>query len=586
MTAGRFDPQPFFAHPQAVAARVAAGELFGLLRRSIELPAQWIALVHRTAGDRAVVSGGGVLSSDGVEEVVFVRATPVELSLRVPEAGSSDGHACQATVMLRVAAIAEPSDLTGFAEEVLGSRRTATVADLARRMEPSVRAALQTLAANRSASDLVDGPAAATAGEALAVGLQGVCFSTGLRLDGEPGVRFESASLRESQRVARDAAIARSEHEAAVDLQGAIRRAQREHVDHLADLLKRLDELAVAAPTVTLGELIRTFTERQRGQIYEALFAATPALARTRWIVVSTGDEVLFYDPQSPSSLARRVPISGSAGQVRSVTAAFDRDGASVLLLGASTGVYRLPLDRSEPDLTVAVCDSPAVRGGFNAAAIQGDRILASHSELGLWSWSVRNPSEAEPLFPSMTRGAQAVRGLHVFEGSAYASVDDRAIRWRLDAAAAAPDRIFVGAGDTITALRATAIGLFAGTSEGDVVYWPTLQDGYPERLHGGGRRAVESIALTSAHGIHTLVFADTSLSAQARVVGDSFACRYEAGGQTIRRVAVAGDLLVGLNDLRDRLFLWTPGRPQQPAAIIPVAASTGRTIQDVCLLG
>lgn len=584
MTAGRIDVPSLLAQPQTVAARVAGEELFGILRRSFELPTNWLALVSRSAGQREVVADGTIAQGDGVDEVVLVRATPLELSWRVAEATSSDGHACGASASLCVVAIPEATELAGLAEAILGSRRTATLADLARRIEPSVRASLQTLAANRTAADLVDGPAAATAGQALAAGLLAVCFSTGLRLDGEPAVSFESPSLRTAQRVTRDAELARQAHEAAVDLQGAIRQAQREHVDHLAELLQRLESLAQATPTVSLGELIRSFSERQRGQIYEALFAASPPQSATRWIVVSTGDELLFFDPKSPAAASRRVTVAGSVGQVRSVTISRDGDGA-VLLLGASTGVYRLPLDAQAPDLVLSVPDAPAVRGGFNAAAVHGDRLLASHSELGLWSWCTRGDGRPQALFPSITRGAQAVRGLQVLDGCAYASVDDRAMRWRLEGDAGAPDRFFVGAGDTITALRATPIGLFAGTSAGDVVHWPELQEGYPERLHGGGRRAVESIALTSTEGIHTLVFSDTSTAARAFVVGDTFSCRYEAGGQTIRRVAVAADLLVGLNELRDRLFVWPVGHPRQPAAIIPVAAATGRTIQDVCLV-
>ena len=77
----------------------------------------------------------------------------------------------------------------------------------------------------------------------------------------------------------------------------------------------------------------------------------------------------------------------------------------------------------------------------------------------------------------------------------------------------------------------------------------------------------------------------DTSLCVRAQVLGDSFICRYEAGGQTLRRVEVADDLLVATNDLRDRLFCWTPGKPANPKVTIPISRISRQSVQDFCLV-
>ena len=68
-------------------------------------------------------------------------------------------------------------------------------------------------------------------------------------------------------------------------------------------------------------------------------------------------------------------------------------------------------------------------------------------------------------------------------------------------------------------------------------------------------------------------------------MLGDSFTCRYEAGGQTLRRVEVAEDVIVATNDLRDRIICWHPNEPARPYANVGVAQMTGRSVQDVCLL-
>ncbi|MFQ5495393.1 MAG: hypothetical protein ACE5EX_08435, partial [Phycisphaerae bacterium] len=353
--------------------------------------------------------------------------------------------------------------------------------------------------------------------------------------------------------------------------------------------------------------------------------------------VVAAGDELLFFDPADLDSPTRRLTIQGDAGSIRSIQAADGDDGRPILLLGAATGVYRLPIDRAEPDLTLLVDPAPQVRGGFNAAVTVGDRVFASHSELGLCEWRVGEPDNPTPRFESLTRQAGAVRGVHFFDGDLLCAIDDRIIRWPADGTTDKPAHIYSGSTSTITAVRPTSTGLFVGNGDGDVLHYPrdgdrsaqeaplgasvssatpaersappagsdgsgtagppvatghkaTLEAGStrtskPVRLHTGTNRPVESLWLLTTHGVRRLVYTDTSLHVHARVLGDTFACRYEAGGQTLRRVEVAPDLLVATNDLRDRLICWTPGRPASPSATIPVSRLCGRSIQDVCLV-
>jgi len=49
---------------------------------------------------------------------------------------------------------------------------------------------------------------------------------------------------------------------------------------------------------------------------------------------------------------------------------------------------------------------------------------------------------------------------------------------------------------------------------------------------------------------------------------------------------AVAGeDCLVGVGEGRDQLYIWRPGEPEAPAAMVSVGRLCGRSIQDVALL-
>lgn len=387
MSGGRFDPNNFFIHSDHVALHAAASELFGFMRATVALPPQWAALISRESGDFYVVRPGGSVRGDDAASVLFVRVSPIEILLNEDGLTARDRYQCQAQVRLRVAVLPERMELRTFYTSVLGSRRVAKLEAVARHLQPGVRDALVAVAAGHDAAALVGGTVADTVGRAVAEAANAACFSAGMTLQVTPTIRFESEALRQVQDTEQQALCRRAEHEAQRHIQEALEQAQGEHLDHLSALLTRLRDLSAASPGVGLPELLRSFNEQQRGEIYEAFFAAEKPASRTRWIVVAAGEELLYFDPDQTERPGRRLTVAGSAGPARSIQTVRASDGCLALLLGAATGVYRLPLDRAEPDLTLKVPGPPAVRGGFNGVACVDDRILASHSELGLLEW-------------------------------------------------------------------------------------------------------------------------------------------------------------------------------------------------------
>jgi len=616
MIAAKFDPEPFFQRTDNVALHVPASELFGFLKRSLDLPIQWAALISRTTGDHEVVRPGGSVSSDDAQAVMFVRVTPVDVSFVAENLASRDGFACKAEVKTRLAIIPERGEMLSFQQHLLGSRRVAQAEGLASYLQPSLHAGLAKLAAEQDAAALVDARTSDAVSTALADAVEPACFAAGLVLERRPTARFESSALRQVQQVQQTANARRAEHEAARQLDEALQKARTEHVDQLASLLTRLNELAAASPDVKLPDLLRTFSEGQRGQLYEALFATEEPTTRTQWLVVAAAEELLFFDPQALDSPSRRLKIDGEAGAARSVqmgtlpqeiplpsrgegrvggeseesehptlTPTHSLEGRGSLLVGAATGVYLWPIDLSTPEVTFLVSGASRIRGGFNAAVLAGDRLFATHSELGIHEWDLGEPTSGKPRFASMTAGAKAVRDVEFFDGDLYCSIDDRIIRWPVDDATDRPRHIYTGSDSLITALCPTADGLFAGNSDGDILQWPGGRDTEPEVLCRGQKRAAESIWLLSSHGVRRLIFTDTSHRVHAKVLGDSFECNYEAGGQTLRRVEVAPDLIVATTELRDRLICWKPGNPEKPFATVALASLTGRSVQDVCLV-
>ncbi len=585
MASTKFDPHKFFADPRVVAAVATAGEVFGFLSRKMVLPPGVAALVTRERGDHQVSPPGATLDGNDAAEVLFVRTTPVDLSWTEERIVSQDRFQATATINVQIIPVAERGELLGLRKEILGSNRKADAASLVRYLQAAVRQALTRGAEQRSMAALADAkdhePLVRAVGDAIGP----LCFEAGLVIDGPPDVRFESPTFRQVRQSQEQTARRRREHAARRQLEQAVETAQRQHMQHLEGLLDKLKTLADESPHAGLPDLLRTFSESHRGEIYEALFSASAGARATQWIVVAAADELLFYDPTATQSPARRVTLDGPIGPARSVQSLRGPGGDVRLFAGAARGVYELAADAEAPSATFRFADGIEVRGGVNSAAFAGDWVLASHSEVGLVRWPQDRPDQPQPLLEKLTRNAQAVRGVRFFDGRVYCSVDENVLVIDADQPTEETARTCRGSDAVITSLCPTPEGVYAGNADGRILFWPQDDPSAPQIVHSGSRRPAESLHLLTDGGINRLVFTDTSLAVHARVAGDSFACRYEAGGQTLRRVEVAADLLVATNELRDRLFVWKPNAPATPAATISVARQTGRHVQDVCLL-
>lgn len=587
MATGKLDLQRFFASPEAVAAVAPPDDLFGFLTRKITLPPGVAALVTREAGDQVVCAPGSQMTGEGATEFLFVRTTPVELAWTEERVVSADRFVANADVTLRVAAVARRGELQSFRRQVMGSYREADRDVLVRYLRSATRQTLTGCAEQREMEVLVDARDRQAVATAVADAVAGPCFAAGLTVDPSIDVRFESPTYRQVRLTKDQAARRRQEHQAKRQLEQALETAQHEHVDHLETLLGKLNDLARSSPEVELSDLMRTFSESQRGEIYDALFATSSDTLATQWVVVACGGELLFYDPASGDAPARSMTLSGEVGPVRSVQSRRGPDGVVRLLVGAARGVYEVGAESKGPAVVFSIDESIEVRGGVNSVAVVGDCVLASHSEVGLICWDRKSPTEPTLLLEDRTRNAKAVRNVQVQNGRIYVSVDGAVLVAEADNPTEAALRTYAGppsADRLITALCPGPDGLYAGNADGQILRWP-LEGGEATIIHSGSGRPAESIHLLTAGGITRLFFTDTTLAVHARVIGDTFTCRYEAGGQTLRRLEVAPDLLVATNEVRDRLIHWSPGKPAAPTGTISVARQTGHSVQDVCLL-
>jgi len=431
---------------------------------------------------------------------------------------------------------------------------------------------------------LIDAQTNVVMADEIANQLKGCAFSAGMKIERPVLVRFDCPVYRQVRRSRADAQRRREEFAATERIRKAAETAQERHAEHLSELLQRLQEQADRDPDVNMIDLLKTFPEADRGELYAAIFATAEKHADTRSIVVGSGSELLWYDPQALDAPTRRYTLPDIVGALRSVQTDLDPTGGRRLLIGAAGGVHELDPDANESPTTYRTGTDRETRGGVNAVTFAGERIIASHSELGLLAWQRGEDQPAERLFRDRTEDVTAVRAVRFSDGHLFFSIDNVVYRAgpNLDAGELA---VFTGSTAIITAVCPARDGIYAGNANGELLHWSTDAPAEPKVLSASRQRAAESVVMLDLGGMGRLFYTDTSLAVFARVVGDSFICRYEAGGQTIRRVEVAPDLIVATNDVRDRIICWNPGEPLKPYGVATVSRLTTHSIQDVCLI-
>jgi hypothetical protein len=213
--------------------------------------------------------------------------------------------------------------------------------------------------------------------------------------------------------------------------------------------------------------------------------------------------------------------------------------------------------------------------------------ILATHSQLGLLAWPLegREDEPAASLLPDLTRGATAVREVQAVAGRAWFTVDETL--WSLGMAGKdLPSPVpYAGSTALLSALSVTPERAYAGNVDGRVFAWDLGEPGSGRVVRGATGGPVESVDVVDVGGVDHLIIADRRAGLTALAVEDSYSRQYDSGVQVIRRAAAADDLLVAMNDNRDRVLVWDPRTPGRLMATIVIPHLTGQTVQDICLV-
>ena len=576
--ATRFDLDLLTRDPALVAQAALAEDVFSFLTRQIVVPAGCVALAFGESSQPALVSTGRTIEAGDVRELFFARICAFDLVYELDALRSSDGHDFSASATISVQLVPERTELEAFRKSVLGSQRRVRDDRLRQYCEDAVRTAAASLATSLTAEELIAPESWTAFDDILLDQFKPVGFESGLALGRDPRITFRSPSFIESRR--RDHAATLRQQRLAEDaaMQEAAARAREKHLAEVAEMLEKVKAMSRESGGLSIPELIKTFDPAQRGRLYHGLMATGKPLRRTEAVLVVAGDELLRFDPADMSKPVRRQALPGGAGPLRSVRIA-DENGT--ILVGARNGVHLIKNDDAEVR-TYLFDDRPDIRGGVNSAALFDGHIYATHSEVGLIQWPVGSPGEHRLCLEEITESSRAVRDIRLDQTQRlWFGVDQCVIGWR-PGDDAAPIRL--SAPCEVTAMLPARGDVTAGLKDGSVLRWLMADPAQAQTIRPATGDPVRSLAWLSGGGVGRLLIGDGRPHLDLHVLGDSYHGEYRCG-QNLRWGFATEDLIVGVNDRRDQLFVWRVDEPETPASGVSVGRLTGHSIQDAALL-
>ena len=574
MISAAFDINQFIRDTAAVARLVPASDLFPRSLRRIQLPPSCIALACTENHQPQLIKGGGWIDAETASEVMFVKTGPAFINYRISRLNSKDDFEFQAEVRIAVQVVPERTELALFRREVLGHSGRADISDLTRHCEETVRETLTAFAAQREAETL-SSPGSWTDFDAfLAERFNPLGFSSGLSLAADVRLTLDSPDFQEAKLAAVNQAdrAKRAESEAARRaLALETRRSEMEDLIKLIERARAADDPAHFLKTIQLMDAAR------RAETYGGLMGLSAQTSQTAAIVTVAGQELLWFDPSSPTVPSRRLELPASLGALRSVRLTADGERA---LVGARTGVHIVNLDDGMTQSYLFPM-SREPRGGVNAAALIEDKLYATHSEIGLVRWTISNADAAESCLADLTKGAKTVRDAQSQDGRLWFAAGPRVIAWNPKDP---PSAVTYLAPNDVQTLLVADGGVFAGLDNGAILRWPIGHPVDAEPLRPADGRAVHSLEWLGGGGAPRLLIADQQPYLTLQVLGDSYQAQYR-WRRGLRWGFAAEDLIVGVDESRDQLILWRSDDPHEPFATISIGRLTGQPIQDVGII-
>jgi hypothetical protein len=564
--------------PTLVAACVDADAVpHSFMSPAMLVPDNWMALIERADGRRRFVPGGEEPRPERDEIVLFVRKGQTAVPLFM-EGAAVDKHDVSVSGELLVRWEARNDELASLRRTLLDSGEL-TVAQLADRIiAGGAGNAVQRFVRESPAARLVHEDLREELLGALREGLKRFLFTTGMTLEGIQALRFESFSLNRKEMLERETAARLAGIESRALVEQAALTATERRLSHLTELLEKMKAAAGAGEGLQWRDLLPSLSPAERGRLLENLWRISPDRQVAAALVAVTGNDCLWFDPDRIEQPLRTLHLDDSLGGLRSVTYSPQRD---LLLVGAARGVWIVSAADGTITSSYTVTADEQPRTGFNTAAVAGDWLYASHSQLGVWAWPLGKPDAGEARYRPIAGTPRTVRAA-LPAGDRVLFAADNVVH--MLALHGEDHELSPPAPASIQCLALDGRTVYAGTTSGELVSMNIDRpDGWTplHRTVSG----LESIILRRWTDLLEMVIPAGSAGVHGIYPQQGIVARLMETAVPVRRVWASDDLLVALSENRDRLLVMAEDAADRNGREIPIGRMVGHSVQDAAIV-
>lgn len=554
------------------------------------VPDKWMGLAEHPDGRRRFVPAGETPRLSAADRLTLVRNRPIAVALHEPDCPAAGGHDIRATGEILVRWGAREDDLAALRRTLLHDDALTLARLAAALLDDGLRAALYAFIRTGDATALVGHD---VRDEALRFLLQDesvrrFAFETGLSIERIAKLDFHSEGLAHERAAQRDAQRRVERIQAREMVEQAALAATRRRLGDLAGVMEKLKAASAADSNLRWHDLLPALSPAERGRLLENLWRLTPDRRKTAAIVAVAGDKLLWIAPGAPDRIERQVSLPDDLGGLRCAIHCRQRDW---LMVGAARGVWALHAQSGEIAARFEVPGVEPPRTGFNAVAVVADRLFATHSALGCWSWPLSAPTDGRAILepqagvPRSIRCATTAEEVCVAVASARPTLLLAADDCLHTYDPAADELTAIGtADDVIHSVAVLENQAFVGTAGGRLMQLDLRRpDDWWQAYRVRG--AIESISPRRWTDLVELVIPAGPEGVLGLYVEENVTVRLLDAPLSIRRAWAADDCVVGLADSRDRLIVMDTNSPDRRGREAPIARLTGHSIQDACLV-
>jgi hypothetical protein len=546
------------------------------------IPDAWMGLVEKRDGRRWFVPAGEQPRLDESDMLVLVRNRPITVPVDLAGAESADGNSVDASCELLIRWPARDDDLAALSRALLAPESSGdlTLNRLAARVcDAGARQSLREHIRAETAERLVREDTRREWLEMLRTHLAKFCFETGASIEHVARLSCTSRTLAAHELLRRESEERLERIKARETVEQAALAATHKRLSELSGVLEKLKSAASDRESMRWHDLLPSLSPAERGRLLENLWRISPDRHVTTAVAVVAGSECVWLDPLQPERAQRRVTIPSDLGGLRSV--AFDAK-RNCLLVGAATGVWALDANDGAVQSRFAVPGSPTPKTGFNSAAYLGETLYATHSQLGVWSWANVGAGAPACLLEPAGGVPKTLRAITpTCDGRILFSADDCVQVFNPADESLA---VLIAADDTIHALAVDGNDLYIGAGNGKILMVALNQ---PDDcwLVYRATGPIESIVVRRWNDLVELVVPAGGQGALSIYSQQNVISRVLDGAHPLRRVWASDDIVVGLNDRRDRLLVMNSNSPDRSSREVSLARLVGSSIQDACLV-